>query len=131
MLLKALVKVPVEPLFSAAERLPSALAAPEFLLALLSLLSVIVVVVAVDVVVVVVVVSAFAEAVLALLSVLVLVLTLLLLLSVSVVAMLLVLPPSVVCELSTCADAAVLKPKAKAMADAMSVNFMKYSPDVG
>jgi hypothetical protein len=68
--------------------------------------------------------------VLALLSVLVLVLTLLLLLSVSVVAMLLVLPPSVVCELSTCADAAVLKPKAKAMADAMSVNFMKYSPDV-
>jgi hypothetical protein len=54
----------------------------------------------------------------------------LLLLSVSVVAMLLVLPPSVVCVLSTCADAAVLKPKAKAMADAMSVNFMKYSPDV-
>ena len=45
--LKALLNVPVEPLFNAADRSPPALAAPEFLFWLVSLLSLVVVVVVV------------------------------------------------------------------------------------
>ena len=54
--LKALLNVPVEPLFNAADRSPPALAAPEFLFWLVSLLSLVVVVVVMVVIVIVVVV---------------------------------------------------------------------------
>jgi hypothetical protein len=106
--LKALLNVPVEPLFNAADRSPPALAAPEFLFWLVSLLSLVVVVV-----VVVVVVAAELVVLLAVLLLLLelsVVVVLRLELSVSAVLMLLVLPPSVFCVLATCAMAAELSP---------------------
>jgi hypothetical protein len=102
--LKALLKVPVEPLLSAADRSPAALEAPEFWFWLLSL---VLRVVARDVVVAELVVLL---AVLVLLLELSAVVVLRVELSVRAVVMLLVLPPSVVCVPTTCAMAAELSP---------------------
>jgi hypothetical protein len=128
--LKALLNVPVEPLFNAADRSPPALAAPEFLFWLVSLLSLVVVVVVVlrlelsvillrlelSVAVVlrlelsIAVVLRLEESVAVVLLFELSVLVLRLELSVSAVLMLLVLPPSVFCVLATCAMAAELSP---------------------
>lgn len=108
------MNVPVEPLLRAADRAPEANASPEFLLVLLSVLSD----VAFNVSVAVLLLSIIFVFVLTLLSVGVFVVVLL-------VVLVLVLPFVVVWSLETCANAALLKPNAIAMAEAMSDFFME------
>ena len=108
------MNVPVEPLLRATERAPLANASPEFLLVLLSVLAV----VEVNVSVAVLLLSVVLVFVLTLLSVGVFVVVLL-------VVLVLVLPFVVVWSLETCANAALLKPNARAMAEAMSDFFME------
>jgi len=130
--LKASVNIPVEPLLSAADRAPAAKAAPEPLLVLLSLLSAVDVAVDVEVVVAMAVLLLSVVVVLTLLSVCVVTLLSVCERLLRSVAMLLVLvlPSVVIKPLLTCANEALLNPKAMAMAETIRVFFME-PPEVG